>query len=67
MLKLKRSEYRALSGIISGIGNILFGAFVAGVVVLPLDLTKTLVLVLELILAIFAWYLAIVFAQRGRL
>lgn len=65
-MQLTNSKARALSAICADIAQVLFGALVATVVI-PLDTSKLLVVVLELVLSFLFWALSLVFAQRGKL
>lgn len=65
-LRMTKSKARALSNISTTIGQVLFGAVIAAIV-LPLDSGKILVVILELVLAIMAWIVTILFAEKGKL
>lgn len=65
-IKLNKSTYKALSSICTDIAQVFFGAFIAAIV-LPIDIGKTIVVILELGFSIIFWILSIVFAEKGKL
>jgi len=66
-LKLTKSNFKALSNISADIAQVLFGAVIAAVVVLPLDPDKLKVVTLELIFSLGFWYLSLFYAEKGKL
>lgn len=65
-LKFTRSGYKAYSAICADIAQVFFGAFIAALVV-PLDVSKVLVVILYLGFSIIFWILSILFAEKGKL
>lgn len=66
ILKLTKSKTRTLSNISLDIAQVFFATAVA-IAVVPLDSQKLLVLILNLGIAIIAWYLALLFAEKGKI
>src|SRR3989338_9774163 len=67
MFGFSRSEFRGLSAIFVAIGEVTFGFALAGITVLSLDVSKLLVIVLELLFAVEFWVLSLVCAEKGKL
>lgn len=65
-MKFKKENYQTLSSISISVGEVFFAAFVGGIFLVSLDLLKLYVLILELILSIIVWYLAIYFGGKGK-
>lgn len=66
-IKSTRSSYKASSSICADIAQVFFGAFVAAIVILPIDTGKLIVLILELGFAVGFWIGSLLFAEKGKL
>ncbi len=67
MFKSNKSSYRVLSNLSSLAAQVVFAGFVTGLVVLPLDIRKLLVIIFELISSILLGYMFIEFGIKGKL